>query len=511
MIIFVVFLLCFSFINQALVINVLAQEDTTPEKPKGILQWLLQGLGHFWAKNFGKILIFTTEATAADPPWIEISYNETVTFNLGMLNASTKEFFKFDVDFPIYNERYLTFEAVEYPSGNEYGKWLVTFNPTTVKVEMGTVLKTNVSVTLRSPRMADKPIQNGILKIRIYDKWVCGSVYWPKKGGANDKFILRGIWFALSRIGGWGKQLSGHATVTPIDVDVLVKVKPYHSLKFDAVPYLVFRPDEIVSIPITIQNLGNYNDTFSFRVVSEHDDIIVTDPTSITLAPGETSDTYLGVTIPPSVFDYGTIHQIKLEAYSIDQENVTIAKQTITLESKGVYFSELNSLGIVFLIFIFILFVLFIIIRRRRLMQQICVKPDKPWEIPEEEEYLEKLKNDDKQKYDEVLKMMKDEYHSALLWYDSYVKSIIQQKPVKKEKLKTKEVKKEKAEEKIDLEQKKKEKEDIKIIENLIEKKEKIIIDNKVRAEKLKKEKTLQKIKRDQEKQRQKITKSNSS
>jgi hypothetical protein len=404
----------------------------------------------------------------------------------------------------------LSFEAVEYPSGNEYGKWLVTFNPTTVKVELGTVLKTNVSVTLRSLRLADKPIQSGILKIRIYDKWVCGNVYWPKKGSKSDYFPMRAIWFALSIVGKWGKDLSGHVIVDPIDVDVLVKVKPYHSVKFDAVPYLIFRPDEIVSIPITLQNLGNYNDTFSFRVVSEHDDIIVTDPTSITLAPGETSDTYLGVTIPPSVFDYGTIHQIKIEAYSIDQENITIAEQTITLESKGVYFSELNSLGIVFLIFIFILFVLFIIIRRKRLMQKLCIKPDKPWEIPEEEKYLEKLKKDDKQKYGEVLKMMKDEYNSALLWYDSYIKSIIQQKQVKKEKIKTKEIKKEKVEVQKNLDQKKKEKEDIKIVEEPIEKKEKIIIDKKVIAEKLKKEKTLQKIKRDQEKQRQKITKSSS-
>jgi len=47
-------------------------------------------------------------------------------------------------------------------------------------------------------------------------------------------------------------------------------------------------------------------------------------------------------------------------------------------------------------------------------------KPDKPWNLPEERKYLEKLKEKDKEEYNNVLKMMRDEYKSALLWYKSY-------------------------------------------------------------------------------------------
>jgi len=511
LVIFIVFLLFFSLTNQVLSSNVVAQENETPEKPKGLLQLL----GVLLAKSF-PIIRFAAESAAADPSVIEISYGENVTVDIGMLNLTTNEFELFDRPRALFDSRSLTFEVVEYPGGNEYGKWLVTFNPVIITVERGVLLKTNASISLRSPRMADVPIQSGILKIRVNDKWVFGDIYRPVKGGHYDKLGMRMLWFILSITGGWGRELSGRATVDQYDIDILVKVKPFHSVKFDSVPYIVVRPDQIVSIPVSLQNLGNYNDTFSFRVVSDRDDIKIAEPMSITLAPGETKDAFLGVTVPPRIFDFGTLYNIDLEAYSIYEENITTAVRTVTFESKGAYFSEISSMGIFFLIFILILLVIFIIFRRRRLLENICVKPDKPWDIPEEEKYLERLKQQDKQKYNKVLEMMDDEYKSALLWYDNYVKSVIQPKPIKKEKIKK--VKKEKPKKKEKLlfkkEEKpkaeKKEKEPIKIIEEPIEQKEKERVNKKVSAENLRKERALQRIRRDQEKQRRKIGKSGS-
>jgi len=542
LVIFIVTLLCFSFITHVLSANVVAQRKGDPGEPEG----LLQRFGKFLV-NFAQIIRFAAESAAADPPFFEISYNETVNLEIGMLNLDTGEFeTKY---WGLYEERFLNFEVIEYPGGNEHGKWFVTFDPPTVRVQEGVVLKTNASISLRSPRLAEESIQNGILKIRIHDTWVFGDIYRPREGGYFDEFGKRALWFYLAITQGWGKELSGHALTDPYDVDILVKVKPFHSVAFDSVPYIAVRPDEIVSIPITLQN----NDTFSFRVVSDHDDIRIAEPMSITLAPGEVNNAYLGVSIPPSVFDFGTIHNIELEAYSIDEVNTTIASRTITLESKGVYFSEVSSLGIFFFIFIFIILVIFVMMRRRRLLDNICVKPDKPWDIPEEQKYLENLKKEDKQKYNEVLKMMEDEYKSALLWYDSYIKSALQPKPVKKEKVKKvkkekpkkkikpffkktekpieektvkeKSVKKEKPIKKVKYFFKKadkpieetsikekpvemKEKEDIKIIEEpIINKKE--YIDKKTLAEKLKKERSLKKIKHDQEKQKRKLSKLN--
>ncbi len=483
-----------------------------------------------------------------------------------MLNLDTGEFeTKW---WGLYEERFLKFEVIEYPGGNEHGKWYVTFNPPTLKVQEGVSLKTNATISLRSPRLAEESIQNGILKVRIYDTWVFGDVYRPREGGYFDAFGLRALWFYLALTQGWGTELSGSSITDPYDVDILVRVKPFHFVTFDSIPYIAVRPDEIVSIPITLQNLGNYNDTFSFRVVSDHENIRIAEPMSITLAPGEVDKAFLGVSVPPSVFDFGTIHNIEIEAYSIDEVNRTIASRTVTLETKGVYVSEISGLGIFFFIFIFIILVLFLMMRRRRLLDSICGKPDKPWDIPEEKRYLESLKKRDKDKYSEVLKMMEDEYQSALLWYDSYICSVLQPKPVKKEKnkkekvekIKAKKVKKEKSEKKLfslfkkeekpieekitedkqieekSVEEKPKkkiknffkktdeaeektsiqekpieieEKEDLKITEEPLIKTEKDYIDKKALAEKVRKERALKKIKQDQDKQKRKLSKLN--
>ena len=495
--------MCFSFINQVISTNVLAQEDETPERPRGLLQLL----AYFLAKNVFPIRRLTAVAAKSDQPVMEIGYNETVYFNVGLMDFNTGEFQKITGDPPYIFSRYMNFEVIEYPDENKYGSWKVLFNPTAIEMKEGSVIKTNVSVTLHAPTEATHAIQSGILKIGVKITRAYGTLWFNKDEG----FIGLLTWTLPAIINGWGRY-SGTVDQGEKEVEVLLKIKPYHKVKFSSVPYMFFRPDEIVSIPITLQNLGNYNDTFGFRVVTNKDDVKIADPISITLSPGEIKDTYLGVYFPPSILDYGTRHDIKIQAYSIDQPNVTIAERTVYLETKGIYFSEMSSLGIILLIFIVIVIVLFLIFRRKHIMDNICVKPDKPWDIPEEEKYLKKLKQRDKQKYNEVLKIMEDEYKSALLWYEYYVKSIIQPKPVKKEKIK--EVKKEKPKKKEKFlfkkekkPSKKKEKEEIKIIEEPIIEKEEVLVDRKARAEKIMKEQTLLRIRRDQENQRRKLKK----
>jgi len=142
--------------------------------------------------------------------------------------------------------------------------------------------------------------------------------------------------------------------------------------------------------------------------------------------------TYLGVAIPQSFFDTGTLHEIKIEAYSIDDPNVTIAERTVIVETRGINVDERNGSVFGFLFFLLILGVAFVYYRRKKMHNQICVKPDKPWKIAEEETYLEKLKSEDKDKYNETLKMMQDEYQSSLLWYRNYCNSVLSQKYKKK-------------------------------------------------------------------------------
>lgn len=390
--IFIVFFICFNLTNNFLIKNISAQEneeDAIPEKPRGLLQ-----LFGFTASKLQPIVQLLIVAGAADPSKIEIGYNETVNFDVGIWDLEGdgfKFFTEEDVKMDVTDDRFLKFEILEYPGGNEFGKWKVSFDPSYVEVKEGASLKTNVSVSLRSPRLAEKAIKSGVLKIRIIDTYVFGNVWRPPEGHPLDQPFMRSLWTFLGLVGGWGK-FSGRVLPEYLDVNILVKVKPVHEVSFDSVKYYSFEPDQIASIPITIKNLGNYKDTYRFSVVSENEDITVANPISKTLAPGEEEDTYLGVYIPPSVFDYGTIHNIKIEAYSINQPNVTLADRTVTLESKGIYLSEISIFGMILFFSTFIVIIVLLVFLFKNRKNTIFAKFDKKKKKTKEKKYLKNLK-----------------------------------------------------------------------------------------------------------------------
>ena len=72
---------------------------------------------------------------------------------------------------------------------------------------------------------------------------------------------------------------------------------------------------------------------------------------------------------------------------------------------------------------------------KRKTSREILLKPEKPWKIPEEQQYLQELKRTDNKAYEQERIMMKDEYKSALLWYDgckkSSQKNLRETKPIK--------------------------------------------------------------------------------
>ncbi len=454
-----------------------------------------------------------------------------MNIELGMVNPSTGEFILWDRDSKIFPIRYINFEVIEYPEGTDSSSWFIGYEPYTVVVEKGSLLKTNITISLTSPPIASNVIQSGLLKFRISDTVGYGDLWFPPKGSSQDKIILRFMWFlSAALILRYGK-FSGTVDVEYKEISILVKVKPYHALKFDTIPLVNLRPDQLTSIPVTLENLGNYNDTYNFRIVSDNKDIIISNPSSITLAPGEQKDIYLGISVPQSAFDYGTLHSVIIEAFSIYDPNVTIDQKTIYFETRGVYVSEISGIGILFLIIIIIIFIAIYLHKRRLFFEKYCTKPDKPWENQEEKKYLETLNENE---YKKIREMMEDEYKSALLWYKYYLQAIIKKKQTEerekkikekeekiKEKTKKLELKKELKKEKI-VEPAKKEikKEKIvetkiketpkiqeKIPEEVMKKEEKSLKEIEAEREKRRKEQIIQKIRRDQEQQRKKLAK----
>ena len=506
--IFIFFLITFSLTNSIIYSEVVAEENDTTEQSESPRIGIIGSLIKFIAKQIAIYLVpifrLVVVAAASDPPVIEIGYNETVNVELGMWDVDTGSGFKvWDQEFSIFKQRFMNFQVIEYPGGTSAGSWFITFNPYTVSVEVGTALKTNVSISLTKPPTYSKPIQSGILKIRVIDTWALGNLYFPPKGSPMDVPILRWGWFFSATITmGYGKY-SGTLDVQYKDVNILVKVKPYHAVRFDTSPIIYLRPDQITSIPIRLQNLGNYNDTYGFRIKSKNDNIQLATPFFITLAPGETKQTYLGISAPQSAFDYGTFHEIKIETYSINNPDVTIAEKQVFLETKGIYVSEIQGIGLIFLTIIIFLAIAFLIHRRRLYVEKYCIKPDKPWEIPVEKKYLDQLNKSDKEKHDEVFQLMQDEYESSLLWYKDYCREIFKPKSVEKKKIKIPKPRKIKKEKIIKIKEEKPKKE--KSIKPKIKEKKEIKKDKKVEAENIRKNKTLLKIKKKQEKQRKKL------
>ena len=400
-VIFIISLFLISIINPILSYQVEAEETDetqteTSNPPSGLIGKILYFLGKFIGPTIAPNIKPFLVSVGADHPVIEIGYNEIVNLNIGMIDLETGDFENITEDIPVlYRKRLVDFDVIEYPKGISKDSWYITFEPNTVEADIGKQVKTNVSISLTSPPTLQNAIQNGIIKIRITDTWAMGNIWWPPDNFPGyETFPMKVLWLFsaifLLRFG----QYSGRLDVQTYDVDILVKVKPYHSVNLEAIPLASFKPDEIVSIPLSIQNLGNYNDTYSFRIESEHKGIVVSDPVSITLAPGEKKDTYLGVAVPISALDYGTLHTIKIQAYSISNPNETIAEREVILETRGVFVSEMDILGGSFILLIVVIVLIFIFLKIRKPKRPVKTKekqipekkPEKPKEKPKTKE-----------------------------------------------------------------------------------------------------------------------------
>ena len=111
-----------------------------------------------------------------------------------------------------------------------------------------------------------------------------------------------------------------------------------------------------------------------------------------------------------------------------DPEN--IFTNTIILQTTGIYTTGAPTINASLLIISLIIIVFLYIYFSRKIREKICQKPDKPWEISEEKKNLEKLKGKNKDKYNETLKMMHDEYDSSLLWYKYYIDSLVKKRKI---------------------------------------------------------------------------------
>lgn len=378
-----------------------------------------------------------TKVFASDTHYIEIGYGETKNINIGMMNLENKSFTEINQQYPMFIQKSFWFIVDDLPGEMNNESWSIKFTPDIIHLNSENTkqkYEVNVTISLNVPPIGKNAVKSGVIRIRqataqqFGDMWQADWIY--------------GLLFG---------NVGGTVNQPPIEkmqyVDILVRVKPYHKLDIETPPVIKLNPNQIAAVPLKLTNLGNYKDTIGFRIVSDNKDITLIDPVDITLKPGEETNTFLGIGVSPNIIDFGTLQEIKIQAFSLEEPDKIIAETTVILETQGVYISGYTFLFIIIFIVIIILIYLLLSIKRKKHFQDYQIKPDKPWNIPEERKYLDKLKKEDKEKYNKTLNMMADEYNSALLFCKDIYYSEVNKLRIKKKKELTKEAIKPKKEE----------------------------------------------------------------
>ena len=460
----------------------------------------------------------------ADPDYIEIDYlgNTTVDLVWGVEDPTREPFHRFQSN--VFPEFTLVYD-VAFPDDIPEDAFHAVFDPPTFDVveydeEVGGKAAkapqpaTNLTLFLDIPRDPSNPIQDFILTVNV-------SIY-RKYGNITGIFgpiisFLSGIWRA-----------NYEADIGHKSFYIFVKIKPFRNAELYVPPLVEMRLNDCKTTQIQIQNRGSNIEQFGFRIEDVEGSLLVNTPPPMTLYPGETGYAEVGLITKPVAYDRGTLHSVGIEVYACDQPNVTLSSGILSVKTQGFaiqgIFSFKYSWHLFFVgIIVIICGAIYFFIRKLKL-NEICKKPQKPWTIPEERKYLDKLLKEKKTgEYESTLKMMKEEYGSALLWYENHRKFLIKgkhkegklkkltgiiaakfsdvsKKIEKKHKEKEKKVEEpEKREPKIKQKTLKAKPEEVK----KIEKRE--IVDKIAEKEKRKREKVIQKIKNQQNKQKKKL------
>lgn len=233
-----------------------------------------------------------------------------------------------------------------------------------------------------------------------------------------DYAVVVGIRAVRSSV--YGDDIGDSYIYVPVKASALNNVKMQTtSTTIEAAPHSIVRFDA------TISNFGYYKDMFSIELRSENDLKILSPNQVIVLEPGSNQKISIDVLTPEKLFDPGTPNRIEVYIFSSGDPNAMHIGSLVVI-TKGVFISPLGLIIAAPIILLLLIVFLFFLYTKDKKDRELYGKPDKPWLIPEEKRYLEQLKADDKEKYSEILSLMRDEYASSLLWYQSYKNSIKQ-------------------------------------------------------------------------------------
>lgn len=191
------------------------------------------------------------------------------------------------------------------------------------------------------------------------------------------------------------------------------------SASVPAVPQL--SPREIADVPLEMRNLGVFYRFYTIDVTQNSCGMSVAAPARVFLDAKQ--DETFTVTLEGPDDRVWYISQACIVTLTISIEDRQGFEQQVFIVSQingpSIFFEHYAAALLLLLLLLLIL--LFVKRRKERVEEEILGKPQKPWTLPAEALYLERLEEKDpRAAYVVRHYLMEDEYRSSLLWYYAY-------------------------------------------------------------------------------------------
>ncbi|MEF8878927.1 MAG: hypothetical protein V5A64_00870 [Candidatus Thermoplasmatota archaeon] len=310
----------------------------------------------------------------AIPNNIDLRYLNDTVIEIGMLNENKTDWTTNPPKWPLADREYYTFD-LELPEGIPEDAIQYHFYPNNILVPGdGKKMKVDLRLETQFPDDYEVPDQFS-LTVNITRFQVINNLL--KNAFEMQKGISGKLYFATVGWPFWTPFLNVQGTnKESIYVDLTVREDRFHLLEVKpSTKKYSLGLDEMKQIPVEIKNKGSHRDTFNFEVEAENEgNLDLAAPNSVTLDPYEEKTVYVTVGTPRVFNDPGTLHSIKVSAYSVYQED-KVFNNTVSVVTEGVYVSAGSIVNTALTTIVVLLAVAFLWLKRSRISEFLSKKP----------------------------------------------------------------------------------------------------------------------------------------
>jgi hypothetical protein len=404
-------------LTSAFIPSISAKVTAESDQPRiRFIDWIAELIFDLGVNFFGipwNVLRFVEpDPFVPDKEYLEIGFYDTASVFIGVIDETTGNYKSLkDFSFhPLFPSSEFEF-TIEYPDYLPEDYFIAKFDPQILHLYKDGEAKVELTIISKVPDDVALP-ENIVLRVNITKYVSAQNTYLPPKDnrGIMPFNFITGkastfLWLlaSIGFFGGFafgpyysGKRVADYSTY----VDIIVKLRRTHLVDIVTPAEIVeLSPDSVYSIPVKIENFGSHIDTFNFRVFlsATESNLTISPPPAITLGPNEEAIVKLGIATSDELWDPGTLHSVKVEAYSIYEPDL-VFNNTVSLVTKGLYVSEINLASIVFsgMVLIILIVVIFFIFKHRKRKKKIKRKTKKKIEIKKIKEFLSRLRPEEK-------------------------------------------------------------------------------------------------------------------